>query len=77
MTLKEQYEKQVKKYEEHAEQLLRVTKYSNGILYMGSACDQSDFRKEYWLEARDQFVREHMKEINQLAHDVVMDEIGE
>jgi hypothetical protein len=77
MTLKEQYENQVREYKRHAEVLLGVTDFRNYTLMMGSGCDQSDFRKEYWLKARDQFVHEHMKEINQLARDMVMNEIGE
>lgn len=77
MTLKAEYNKLKDAYQEDAEQVLRVTGYRDGVLYMGSVCDQSDRRKEYWLKARDEFVRRNIKAINKMAHDMLIREIGE
>jgi len=74
ITLKEEYEANVKKFKEEANQVLRYTRVNpNWGLYS----EPKNFRRDVWYESMYEYVNENIEEINKRASQKILDMIGE
>lgn len=78
MTLKEEYEKKKKQLFSDAEEVLRYTRFdSSWGLYISGYNEGDCYRRRVWEQVMVDYVNENIKEINQLAHDKIISDIGE
>ena len=78
MTLKEEYEANVKKFKEEANQVLRYTRLNpDWGLYSGGYNEPKNFRRDVWYETMYEYVNENIEEINKRTSQKILDMIGE
>ncbi len=79
-TLKEEYEREKKLRLQDAECIRTATGYTNSYLKWGNVCDSSDRntnRINFVLQAEEKFLKDHTKDILELAAQMCHDSVGE